>query len=125
MAAYVYGLARYGRGAQASTMAFLSLTAAQLLYGITARAQERGAQLAPNPAMRNGLLVGFALLAASQFIPGLTSMLGTSRIGLLDALACAGAALGSFFVNEAAKPPAGDNYDSERNFDHGHLQHRQ
>ncbi len=106
MSAYVYGLVRYGGGVHASTMAFLSLTSAQLLHGLSARSENRGAALAPNPAMRNGLLAGFGLLLASQFIPGLTSLLGATRIGATDALVCAGAAVASFLANEAVKEPS-------------------
>ena len=105
MAAYIYGLARYGPGAQAGTLAFLTLTSAQLLHGLTARSEDRGADLPPNPLMRAGLLAGFGLLALSQFIPGLTSLLGASRIGAADALVAGSAALASYFANEAAKPP--------------------
>jgi P-type Ca2+ transporter type 2C len=103
MGAYLYGLAR-GGGAHANTMAFLSLTSAQLLHGLTARSDHRG-PLPPNLAMRNGLLAGFGLLLASQLFPGLTSLLGTTRVGVVDAFVCAGAALASFVANEAMKPP--------------------
>jgi len=101
MAAYLAGLARYGPGAQAGTLAFLTLTSAQLLHGWSARSPERGLTLPPNPAMGYGLLAGFGLLALSQFVPGLTSLLGTVRVGAADAALCAALAAASFLANEA------------------------
>ncbi len=103
VAAYAAGLSRYGPGPRAGTLAFLTLTSAQLLHGWSARAETRGASLPPNPAMNYGLLAGFGLLVASQLFPGLSSLLGTARIGAFDALICAGAALASYLANEAAK----------------------
>ncbi len=70
LAAYAAGLSRYGPGPRAGTLAFLTLTSAQLLHGWSARAETRGAALPPNPAMNYGLLAGFGLLVASQLFPG-------------------------------------------------------
>jgi Ca2+-transporting ATPase len=125
MAAYGFGLGRYGAGPQASTLAFLTLISAQLLHGITARAEHRGVALPPNPAMRNNLLAGFGLLAISQFVPGLTALLGTTRVGLTDALVCAGAALASFLANEAARkvPSVGQSaVPVKEDIHHEHIQ---
>jgi len=49
------------------------------------------------------VLGGFGALALSQF--GLTRLLGTVRLGPLEALVCAGASLASFLVNEALRRP--------------------
>jgi Ca2+-transporting ATPase len=122
MAAYLFGISRYGQGGRAGTMAFLTLASAQLLHGISARSESRGAALPPNPAMRNGLLAGFGLLAASQLFPGLTSLLGATRIGVVDALVCAGAALGSFLANEAAKKSAIGGNDPKKGVEHESVQ---
>ena len=104
-------------------MAFLALTSAQLLHGWTARSERRGDDLPPNPAMQKGLLAGFGLLLASQFVPGLTSLLGATRIGLWDALICAGAALASYLANEATKQPANTPKQShERELHHAPLE---
>src|SRR5258706_8268427 len=107
MGAYLYGILRYGPGAQASSMAFLSMSAAQLLHALSARSETAGpfsvAAPAPNPLMGISVLAGFGLLALSQLTPGLGGLLGTVRIGVLDSLCCAGAAAASFLVNEAAK----------------------
>lgn len=103
MAAYLAGLARYGAGPAASTMAFLTLTSAQLLHGLSARSETRIAGLPRNPAMHKGLLAGFGLLLASQWIPGLTSLLGTARVGAADGLLCAAAAAASLLAIEFSK----------------------
>jgi len=107
---------------QAGTMAFLALTSAQLLHGLSVRSENRGSALAPNPAMRNGLLAGFGLLLASQFLPGLTSLLGATRIGAVDALVCAGAAVASFLANEASKGPSPRTNELEKEVRHAHIQ---
>lgn len=101
MAAYLLGLARYGPGVRAGTLAFLTLTGAQLMHGWTARSLRRAHPLPPNPAMGYGLAAGFGMLALSQLVPSLAGLLGTSRIGALDALLCAGLAGASFLANEA------------------------
>jgi P-type Ca2+ transporter type 2C len=114
MAAYLAGLARYGMGPAAGTMAFLTLTSTQLLHGLNLRSPELGGdgQSVPaNPTMRNGLFAGFGLLLASQFVPGLNSLLGTAPIGALDFAVCAGSPVAGFLVNHATKPveESGDN----------------
>jgi Ca2+-transporting ATPase len=102
MAAYLYGMARYGSGVQARTLGFLTLTSAQLLHALNARTAN---EAAPNPTMRYALLASFGLLAASQIIPGLTSLLGATRIGAIDAMVCIASAYGSFLGNRAARQP--------------------
>ena len=88
---YVYGLARYGGGPRASAMAFLTLTAAQLLHALPPRAA------APDKYLSMSVLAGFGALALSQF--GFAGLLGTARIGLPDVFVCALASLASFLVN--------------------------
>ncbi|MGE5489295.1 MAG: HAD-IC family P-type ATPase [bacterium] len=110
MAAAALGTYAWGgsRGSPAAgTMAFLTLTSAQLLHGISARGPS-GAVLTrgrppANPYMTMSVLGGFGALALSQF--GLTRLLGTVRLGPLEALVCAGASLASFLVNEALRRP--------------------
>jgi Ca2+-transporting ATPase len=106
LAAYGAGLARYGAGAQAGSMAFLALTAAQLLHGYTARSDSRAGfrGMPPNRWLSGGLLGGIGLLALAQVVPGLRAMLGSAPITLADAAICAAAAGASFFANEARKP---------------------
>lgn len=112
LAAYAYAIPRHGIGARASTMAFLTLTSAQLLHVFT-EACPPGTGIAESGVPRNPLLwmsamAGFATLALSQF--GLTGLLGTARIGLSDALVCAGASFLSFMANRVLDvPPAAES----------------
>ncbi len=62
-------------------------------------------KLPPNRYLAAGLGAGFAVLALSQVAPGLSALLGTARIGLLDGAVCAAAALASFGTIEALKSP--------------------
>ncbi len=101
-AAYAYGISRYGAGARAGSIAFLTLTAAQLLHGFSARSESAGMlEGASNHMLSASLLGGFAALLLSQF--GLSAVLGTERVGLIDALVCGTASLASLTVNEAMK----------------------
>ncbi len=105
MASYLYGISRYGAGARAGSMAFLTLTAAQLLHGLSARSEFASVfnrrSVPPNHMLSVALLGGFAALLLSQF--GLASVLGTQRVGLADALVCGGASLASFLTVEGMK----------------------
>jgi Ca2+-transporting ATPase len=108
LASYVYGLARYGAGAQASTCAFMSLTLAQLSHAVSCRSPERslfdGRPAAPNHYLTAGLGVCFGLQALAVFFPPLRGLLGLAPIGLLDALAIGVSASVPFLLNEATKP---------------------
>jgi Ca2+-transporting ATPase len=107
LGAYGVGIARYGQGPQASTMAFLSLTIGQLLHALSCRSQTRtifesGGQ-APNRYLTAALLGTFALQGIALVVPGLRGLLGLSRIGMLDSLAVAGGAVFPLLTNEAIK----------------------
>jgi Ca2+-transporting ATPase len=103
LAAYAVGISRYGISPQAGSMAFLTLTSAQLLYGLSA--QDRAGILAPgarppkNPLMTASILGGFAALGLAQF--GLPALLGSARIGLAEIALCAGASTAGFLFNDA------------------------
>lgn len=101
LAAYVYGLSRYGPGARAGSLAFLALAAAQILHVFTARRENSDTTAPSGPMISGAVLSGFALLAASQVISPLTAALGLERGGGFDLLVCAAAALAGFTANEA------------------------
>jgi Ca2+-transporting ATPase len=136
MAVYLAGLRRYGAGPRAGTMAFLTLTAAQLLHGLNARSPARtlpsGAERAetapsnppPNDMMRYALLAGFGLLVASQFVPGLSSLLGTARVGTFDFLLCAGAAVTGYLANRSAPAASETAAGLEREMQYESFQQR-
>ncbi|MGD0230239.1 MAG: HAD-IC family P-type ATPase [Syntrophorhabdales bacterium] len=107
LGAYGYGVARYGQGPQAGTMAFLSLTVGQLLHALTCRFENKtifdrdGAT--PNRYLTSALVGTFALQGIAMVVPGLRRLLGISRIGMVDGLVTAGGAILPLFVNEAIK----------------------
>jgi Ca2+-transporting ATPase len=107
LAAYGYGLARYGAGARAATLAFTSLTAAQLLHTVSCRSETHTifdpVPLAPNPYLLAALAGSIAVQSLTFMVPGLRSLLGITPIGAIDGLVIGAAAGLPLFVNEALK----------------------
>jgi Ca2+-transporting ATPase len=110
MGAYGYGIMRYGLGAAASTLAFHSLTAGQLVHAISCRSERHSIfsrEKLPSNKYLN-LAVGGSLLVqlGVMFIPGLRSILGLTPVGLLDGVVIGGTTLLPLLVNEATKTAA-------------------
>ncbi len=107
MGAFGYGIWRYGLGMQASTLAFHSLTTAQLLHAISCRSDKHSifssGRLPRNPYLNWAVGGSLALQALTMFIPGLRALLNLSPLGLLDGLVITGASLLPLVVNEATK----------------------
>jgi Ca2+-transporting ATPase len=106
---YGYGIARYGLGARAGTLAFHGLVAGQILHALSCRS-ERNHLLSANTPPPNKYLtlaVGGSLVlqALTALIPGLRSFLGVTPIGLVDAAVVGGSALLSLAANETTKAP--------------------
>jgi Ca2+-transporting ATPase len=104
---YGYGIARYGIGPQAGTIAFLGLAGAQLLHAFSARSEthsllERDG-LPPNRFLTLSVWGAVAGLVLGQFIPGIRTLLGTAPIGPADYLVSAAAAGASLLLNEMLK----------------------
>jgi P-type Ca2+ transporter type 2C len=107
LAAYGWGAVRDGSRPQANTLAFLTLTCAQLLHALSCRSE--GAVLVrlndlPRNAVLNGALVGSIgaqLLAAA--VPALRRLTGIAPIGLLDLAIVTAGSTGALFVNEWRK----------------------
>jgi Ca2+-transporting ATPase len=110
LATYRYGLRRYGRGPHASSMAFLSLTSAQLLHTFSARAETHG--IFSTKGTRAGRYVwgtvgaSLGAQALAAFWPGLRRLLGGAPLGLLDLAAAAGGAVVPLLLNETIKGQA-------------------
>lgn len=107
LAVYGYGLARYGTGLHASTLAFTSLTSGQLLHAMSCRSAThsvlgRGA-LPPNHYLTAALAGSYGLQALAFLIPGLRNLLGLTSISIADAAIVAAGAVVPFLGNEAAK----------------------
>jgi P-type Ca2+ transporter type 2C len=107
LGAYGYGIARYGMGPQASTLAFTSLTTGQLLHAISCRSGTHhvlsAEPLPPNRYLDLALLGSLTIQALALVVPGLRSLLGIAPIGFLDSLVIGGSALLPLAVNEASK----------------------
>jgi Ca2+-transporting ATPase len=109
MAAYIYGLKRYGDPAAASTMAFNSLVLNELAHSLSSRSKYRnvfgGQKLTPNPHLVRAIGGMAGLQAVVSLLPAARRLLGTTPIGLVDLLVVLGSVLGPLVVNETMKPP--------------------
>lgn len=106
LAAHLYGLARYGAGQRAGTVAFNSLVLGQLLHALSCRSERHHAFIGPLQANRQlslalGGSIGLQVLA--NLLPGLRRLLGMVPIGFLDVLVTLAAAGIPLAVNESAK----------------------
>ncbi len=113
LGAYGYGLVRYGRGQKAGTMAFLSLTAGQLLHAISCRSEKHSIfgkeKMQPNRYLTAALGGSFAIQLLAMIIPGLRNLLGIAPIGIFDGLVIGGAAVVPLLVNEGTKKTEREN----------------
>jgi Ca2+-transporting ATPase len=87
LSAYGIGVARYGPGPVAQTMAFASLIGAQLLHVGLARAGAGPATIGVRPRNRMleaGLAVSAALQLVALFVPPVRAVLGGAPLGLAE-----------------------------------------
>jgi P-type Ca2+ transporter type 2C len=105
LASYGIAAARHGLGAQASTVAFATLTTSQLLHALSCRSETRSglADLGQNPLMIGALGGTLALQTASVTVPVLRRLLGTTPLGLGDWIAVAAGATAPLVVREIEK----------------------
>jgi Ca2+-transporting ATPase len=108
LAGFGYGLARYGPGPRARTLAFMSLTSSQLLYALAMRSRRplRAGGLQPNPML--GRAVGWTLAAqaGTVLLPFARRLLRTTPLGALDALVVAATAALPLVTRELLKERA-------------------
>lgn len=88
LASFGYGLARYGAGPRARTMAFMTLTSSQLLFALAMRSSRplRAGGLAPNPALRRAVGWTLAAQAGTVLLPFARRVLRTTPLGAMDVL---------------------------------------
>ena len=106
LAAYGYGLARYGLGPRAGTLAFTSLVAGQLLHAWTCRSERHGVftpEALPRRYLDAAVLGSLGLQAAALLIPGLRGLLGLGRLSLMDGLVADQGGIVPFAINELRK----------------------
>jgi Ca2+-transporting ATPase len=109
LAAYGYGMVRYGAGPQAGSLAFMSLVSGQLMHAISCRSDthtifDRGS-LAPNPYLAGALGGSFALQALTVIVPGFRTFLGIAPPSLLDLAVVGGTSILPLLINESTKRP--------------------
>ncbi len=109
MAAFLYGRQRYGAGAaNASTLAFTTLTVNELAHSLSARSKHRAVftrhRLPPNPKLTQAIGGMLVLQGIATWVPGVRRLLGTTPLGAVDLLVVAGATLGPLLINEFTKP---------------------
>jgi Ca2+-transporting ATPase len=107
LGAYGYGLARYGRGARANTLAFTSLTVGQLLHTLSCRSHTHSLFSTPllpaNPYLTVAVSGSLALQLLALVVPGLRSLLGLKPLTLLDSALVGTGAILPLVVNEGTK----------------------
>jgi Ca2+-transporting ATPase len=107
LAAYGYGVSRYGIGARASTLAFTTLTSAQLLHALSARSEHYTVlehhKLPPNRYLTLALAGSAGIQLLSVLLPGLRGLLGVTPISLGDILVMGAGATLPLLTNEVTK----------------------
>ncbi len=107
LTAYGIGLTRYGIGPRATTIAFETITAAQLLHAFSCRSErhsmfEPGA-CPPNRYVPMAIGGGIGLQVLATILPGLRGILGATPLGLFDWALVASTAVTPLLINEIAK----------------------
>jgi P-type Ca2+ transporter type 2C len=107
LGAYGYGIMRYGMGQRASTIAFMSLSSAQLLHAISCRSEKYTIfdkeRLPSNRYLTLALAASFGIQALAVVVPGLRGLLGIAPVDVLDMLMIAGSSVMPLLVNEGTK----------------------
>jgi Ca2+-transporting ATPase len=105
--AYLWGLARYGQGAQAGTLAFLSLTTGQILHALSCRSNRSTIfdfrKRPANPYLQTAVGGSLLVQALALFVPGLRNLLGLGPLAAADYAVALGGALLPLVVNETTK----------------------
>ncbi|MDP1902366.1 MAG: cation-transporting P-type ATPase [Rubrivivax sp.] len=108
LASFGYGLARYGAGPQARTLAFMTLTSSQLLYALAMRSPRplRAGGLQPNPTLHRAVGWSLAAQAGTVLLPFTRRVLRTTPLGPFDALVVAATAALPLLTRELLKERA-------------------
>jgi Ca2+-transporting ATPase len=119
LGAHAVALGRHGAGSRATTLAFSTLTSAQLLHALTYRSRGRpeaaGARRGVLPTVVAGTL---ALQAAAMTVPSLRTILGLTPLNATDWALVAGASTLPFILKELRRQGDTDGNASEAIFVH-------
>ena len=107
LSAYGYGIARYGFGLKAGSLAFQSLTIGQLLHALSCRSERHSIfdrdRPPRNKTLNMAIFGSLAIQVLTMIIPGLRRFLGISPVSLLDVAVIGGSAVLPLTVNEKIK----------------------
>jgi Ca2+-transporting ATPase len=105
LASFGYGLARYGAGPRARTVAFMTLTSSQLLYAMSMRSARplRSGGLRPNRLLDAGVVTLLAAQAGTVLLPAARTLLRTTPVGVADVVVIAGMSMLPLAVRELVK----------------------
>jgi Ca2+-transporting ATPase len=107
LGAYGYGLARYGMGPTAGTLAFQGLTLGQLFHAISCRSERHSlfSKTKPPPNRYFNIAVWGSILLQSltMIVPGLRRLLGITSLSVMDTALVGCSALLPLIVNESTK----------------------
>ncbi|MBK1988685.1 HAD-IC family P-type ATPase [Sphaerospermopsis aphanizomenoides BCCUSP55] len=107
LAAYGYGIFKYGISPKASTLAFMTLTSGQLLHTISSRSEKHSIfskeKLPPNPYLKTAILGSFGIQLLALTVPQLRSLLKIAPLNIVDAAVITGGAVLPLLVNEETK----------------------
>jgi Ca2+-transporting ATPase len=107
LAAYWYGIQRYGLSARARGLTFVTLTAAQLLHAFSTRSERHhifdSHQAPPNPYVPLSVGGGIALTLLIQLIPSTRKLFGSRPLPAFDWLIAAVSAAAPLVANELTK----------------------
>ena len=105
MAAYGYGIARYGISPHASSIAFMSLVTGQLLHALSCRSTRPLSEidLPANHYLTGALGGSLTLQLICLVIPGLRNLLQVTPLNLLDGVVISNSALLPLLFNEVTK----------------------
>jgi len=105
LGAFGFALRRSGDSLAASTVAFSTLSAGQLLYALACRSDERSGLggLGGNPMLVAGIGGMLMLQAATVIVPPLRALLRTTPLGMVDLAVIGAGATVPLVVREAIK----------------------
>jgi len=107
LAAYGYGISRYGQGPRAGSLAFQTLVFGQLLHAFSCRSEHHsllGRKHPPtNPTLNVAVGGSLALQLLTMVVPGLRGFLGLAPPAIVDAAVIGASSLLPFLANESRK----------------------
>ncbi len=117
LGAYGFGIARYGQGPRAASIAFQALTFAQLLHAFSCRSETRlpqGRKRPTNPYLNLAVGGSLALQVLTLVAPFMRRFLGLTPLAPMDVAVIGASALLPLAVNEMTKRRAAQEAAADR-----------